>query len=83
MRRLGPERRTVLGILADAPHGLPEATLLAHDGFDSSRTLRAGCDMIKLFNARMVLPAAIVRTWWFGFEVQSAKLRAASRLTRN
>jgi hypothetical protein len=28
--RLGPERRSALGILADAPHGLTEAILLAH-----------------------------------------------------
>jgi hypothetical protein len=27
--RLGPERRSALGILADAPHGLTEAMLLA------------------------------------------------------
>jgi hypothetical protein len=28
--RLGPERRSALGILADAPHGLTEAMLMAH-----------------------------------------------------
>ena len=28
--RLGPERRSALGILADAPHRLTEAILLAH-----------------------------------------------------
>src|SRR5580692_10545623 len=27
---LGPERRSALGILADAPHGLTEALLMAH-----------------------------------------------------
>ncbi len=32
--RLGPDRRGALGILADAPHGLTEPTLLAHGGFD-------------------------------------------------
>jgi len=28
--RLGPERRSALGILVDAPHGLTEALLAAH-----------------------------------------------------
>jgi hypothetical protein len=28
--RLGPERRSALGILADAPRGLTEAMLMAH-----------------------------------------------------
>jgi hypothetical protein len=34
--RLGPDRRTALGILADAPHGLTEEILLAHGAFDST-----------------------------------------------
>jgi hypothetical protein len=32
---LGPERCSALGILADAPYGLPESSLLAH-GFMSN-----------------------------------------------
>jgi hypothetical protein len=59
--RLGPERRGALGILADAPRGLTESTMLAH-GFTSeilaslvrdglatavSETLRAGDRTIK------------------------------------
>ena len=50
--RLGPERRGALGILADAPHGLTEGMLLAHeiaadtiaslvrDGFATAQTER-------------------------------------------
>jgi hypothetical protein len=39
MVRLGPDRRSVLGILADAPYGLTEAILLAHCGGFDRRTI--------------------------------------------